>query len=138
MVRAQLSIELFFALALFFLVLSWVSNYASTVYDSPALVYTQEKAVANSLVAAANAACASNTSSSFYLPCISKRGTNYDYEAFNATSNSPELRVRVPALNSFAQARALCPISGYASAECGTLVCMKSNSSSVLLKNGAC
>ena len=138
MARGQLAIELFFALALFFLVLSWVSNYAFTIYDSPMLVYSEEKAVANSLVVAANRACVSNTGMDFHLPCIAERGTNYDYEAFNVTANSPIVRVRVPVLDSFAEATALCPVSGYASATCNTLVCIKNNQSYVVLKNGAC
>lgn len=138
MKRAQIAIELFFQIAVFFLVLTWFSNYASSLHDSSALAFTQEKAVATAIVNVANQACASSVKITYTPPCIPNQNTTYVYEAYNYSPDSRILRVRIPETGYFVDVQAACNVTGYATLACGEQVCLTNKAGLASIKNGDC
>jgi len=86
--RGQLTIEFFFALTLFALLLPWLSYYAGSTKSSAvaANAFLQQELLARDLVKAINQACVSNTSISFELPCVRVGETNLNYSIFSSGS----------------------------------------------------
>jgi len=67
--RAQVSLEMFFVLSIFILVLLWLYNYQETIKHTDTL-YTQLNYIAASLAATASKTCALGVSITWNAPCV--------------------------------------------------------------------
>ncbi len=83
--HGQLTIEFFFALTLFALLLPWLSYYAGSTKSSAvaANALLQQELLARDLVKAINQACVTNTSITLQLPCVRVGETNLNYSVFS-------------------------------------------------------
>ncbi len=86
--KSQLTIEFFFALTLFALLLPWLSYYAGSTKSSAvaANALLQQELLARDLVKGINQACVTNTSITLQLPCVRVGETNLNYSVFSAGS----------------------------------------------------
>ncbi|MEM0475342.1 MAG: hypothetical protein QW343_00940 [Candidatus Norongarragalinales archaeon] len=145
--KAQIAIELFLAMTLFLLALYWTSYFVSTVRESKAVLVGEENLALASLVQAANAACAVNTSITLSLPCLWREAktVNYSLKA-NGVDNAVWL---VPEESGapWISKQALCNFSSFSlKARCeekdgvfaAGVVCLNLSSESIGVWKGAC
>jgi len=132
--RGQIVIELFFAITVFFLVITWLSNYATTVYADPTAVYLQQKSVATQFATLANRACASDVNISFNLPCISAGNQSLSYQVVGM--GTPAVTVRSRFIN--ASAETTCEVAGFVDQACGKAACITKDDNATGIGEGAC
>jgi len=132
--RGQIVIELFFAVTVFFLIITWLSNYATTLYADPTAVYLQEKSVAAQFASLANTACAADVNITFSLPCISEGNQSLSYQLIGV--GTPEITARSRFSN--ATAPTVCNAAAFIETACGTAVCIKKDGDVARIDIGAC
>lgn len=111
--RGQLSLELFFAFALFAIVVTWLSNYYYLFEsNSIANVRQQELMVAERMVNAANLACLNHINVSVELPCIMR--DEKQSAVYQIDSNITSFNITVPLMGNASTVysrNALCGLS---------------------------
>jgi len=118
----------------FFLIITWLSNYASTAYADETTVYLQQKSVASAFAMLASRACASGANTSFSLPCVSTGNQSLSYQVIGL--NTPSVVVRSRLLN--ASAETVCNVSAFVDQACGTSTCIKKEGSLARIDAGEC
>ncbi|MFH1779612.1 MAG: hypothetical protein ABH803_00510 [Candidatus Micrarchaeota archaeon] len=85
MKKGQLSIELFFGFAMFFLVLIWLNSYLSLANTSLDAISSQKRFIAGQVAVIANDACAFDQSIELSVPCLIQKTPGFDsgYEYLN-------------------------------------------------------
>ncbi|MEW5955180.1 MAG: hypothetical protein AB1626_01415 [Candidatus Micrarchaeota archaeon] len=132
--RAQVVIEFFFAVTVFFLIITWLSNYASTAYADESGLYLQQKSVASAFASLASRACASGANITFSLPCVSTGNQTVSYQVIGL--NTPSVTVRSSLLN--ASADAVCRVAAFVEEACGANACVKKEGELARIDAGAC
>lgn len=141
--RGQVSVELFFSLALFMLVLLWAVNYANSFARSSetAAGASEAQAIASAAAQGLDAACTWGTSVSLHLPC-GFEGGNFT-PAIVTVSTGGWVSAWMPAFNANANHTIVCPGGGdqfvyrcdYAN---GTLACAHRAGNVARLQLGGC
>ena len=137
--RGQASIELFFAMTLFVLVVFWLNYFYGLAASSGVSELRGQRVLAESLASAASDACASGVAVSVALPCLvspSRQDLKLQYAvSFGGTEAT------VSSALGAASAGALCRLSGPSvAAACGnTVLCLAPLADSeVKASEGAC
>ncbi|HII38789.1 TPA: hypothetical protein HA318_02195 [Candidatus Micrarchaeota archaeon] len=132
--KAQTTLEFFFAVTVFLIIFTWLSNFHTAFQTDSTRLILQQKTIANQYAALASRACASSINITHALPCLFNGTQNTAYSIIASGANA---NITINATQN-ATSQAACAVTAAVTAACGTTTCIAKNGNAATITQGAC